>query len=260
MSDNLWEETNGVFEVSPGARVEATIDEAILRAGAEKRAIAFEFNGVTVTVRAGSDKALIYRDWHRALSGYIGKAVGPYPQPELSGTERAHDAEVEAQNEARRVASQAEYDAKQNAKQEAAEAKLRDAAPIELADADGWRAFVENNTDPYGGAVVTYAERWARLMQVRLAAGESLAAIADATSSEADIEGITGFMYGCAVATLAKTWKHGEELRRWHNLKTQIRDEGERANESGGVLNPALLSREQTSLSSVWADAETPLA
>jgi hypothetical protein len=37
-------------------------------------------------------------------------------------------------------------------------------------------------------------------------------------------------------------WKHGEALRLWHNLKTQIRDEGEKANESGGVLNPACLS------------------
>jgi hypothetical protein len=43
---------------------------------------------------------------------------------------------------------------------------------------------------------------------------------------------------------LASCWEHGEELRRWHNLKTQIRDEGEKANESGGVLNPALLNIE----------------
>jgi hypothetical protein len=49
-------------------------------------------------------------------------------------------------------------------------------------------------------------------------------------------------MYGCAVSILAKCWQHGDQLRRWHNLKTQIRDEGERANESGGVLNPALLN------------------
>jgi len=34
-------------------------------------------------------------------------------------------------------------------------------------------------------------------------------------------------MYGAAVAILSKVWKHGEELRRWHNLKTQIGDEGE---------------------------------
>lgn len=49
-------------------------------------------------------------------------------------------------------------------------------------------------------------------------------------------------MYGVAVSTLAKVWKHGEALRMWHNLTTQLRDEGEKANESGGVLNPACLS------------------
>jgi hypothetical protein len=56
-----------------------------------------------------------------------------------------------------------------------------------------------------------------------------------------DNDGITGFMYGCAVSILSKVWIHGEQLRRWHNLKTQLRDEGEKANQTGGVLNPALL-------------------
>ena len=74
--------------------------------------------------------------------------------------------------------------------------------------------------------------------------GEKLEDVANECSNEADTEGITGFMYGAAVSVLASCWEHGEELRRWHNLKTQIRDEGEKANESGGVLNPALLNIE----------------
>jgi len=89
---------------------------------------------------------------------------------------------------------------------------------------------------------MTYAERWARMMEARMAKGERIADIADECSHLADEEGITGFMYGAAVSTLAAVWKHGEALRMWHNLKTQIRDEGEKANESGGVLNPACLS------------------
>ena len=71
---------------------------------------------------------------------------------------------------------------------------------------------------------------------------KNLEDVADATSQEADVEGITGFMYGCAVSTLSRCWKHGEQLRRWHNINTQLGNEGEKANESGGVLNPALLS------------------
>ncbi|OGY43761.1 MAG: hypothetical protein A3B89_02785 [Candidatus Buchananbacteria bacterium RIFCSPHIGHO2_02_FULL_40_13] len=113
---------------------------------------------------------------------------------------------------------------------------------MELADEAGWQKFKDMNTDGYGGAVVTYSERWARLMQVEMANGKNLEDVADAAYHEANLEGITGFMYECAVSTLAACWKHGDRLRRWHNLKTQIGNEGEKANESGGVLNPTLLS------------------
>ena len=105
-----------------------------------------------------------------------------------------------------------------------------------------YQDYVEKNSDDYGSGVVRYGERWAEMMEPLLALGCRLGDVADRTSHEADTEGITGFMYGCAVQALAQFWIHGEQLRRWHNLKTQIRDEGEKANESGGVLNPALLN------------------
>jgi hypothetical protein len=87
-----------------------------------------------------------------------------------------------------------------------------------------------------------YAERWAYLMEHEMEEGKKLVDIAKTTSHTADEEGITGFMYGCAVSILSRVWIHGEELRRWHNLDTQIGHEGERANEKGTVLNPALLN------------------
>ena len=104
--------------------------------------------------------------------------------------------------------------------------------------------YVAKNQDPYGSGVVRYTERWAELMESRMATGEQLEDIAKETSHEADSEGITGFMYGCAVQALAYYWPYGEELRKWHNLDTQIGTEGEKANASGGVLNPALLNIE----------------
>ena len=73
-------------------------------------------------------------------------------------------------------------------------------------------------------------------------AGDELEDIAEETSHSADTDGITGFMYGAAVSTLASSWKHGERLRCWHNLDTQLGNEGKRANESGGTLNPAILN------------------
>lgn len=124
--------------------------------------------------------------------------------------------------------------------------RIEQVPPMELSDQQGWDAFKANNTDSYGGGVVSFAERWARLMQIELAQGMTLEECAKYTSDEADTEGITGFMYGCAVSALSRAWKHGESLRRWHNLDTQISNEGERANKSGAVLNPALLNIQKT--------------
>jgi hypothetical protein len=106
----------------------------------------------------------------------------------------------------------------------------------------GWENGVANNEDPYGRAVYRFASEWATRMEQAMAAGETLAVCARRTVSEADDEGITGFMYGAAVSILSQAWAHGDALRRWHNLDTQIGTEGERANESGGTLNPALLN------------------
>lgn len=118
-----------------------------------------------------------------------------------------------------------------------------DGAPeLALRDEPLWRQAVANNQDPYGSGVYRYAENWGRIMQKRIDAGATVAEAAKETQFIADKEGITGFMYGCAVSALAACWIHGEELRRWHNLESQIGTEGEAANESGGVLNPAVVS------------------
>lgn len=105
-----------------------------------------------------------------------------------------------------------------------------------------WR---EKNADPYGRRCFTYAEEWADLMEAQMTLGEepidTIKRVAKDTSRTADTDGITGFMYGAAVSILSNAWQHGEALRRWHNLDTQIGTEGEKANKDGGVLNPALL-------------------
>jgi len=92
------------------------------------------------------------------------------------------------------------------------------------------------------GKGFSYAESWANLMEKHISEGEELKDIASKSSYEADTEGITGFMYGAAVQVLSWSWVHGEELRKWHNLDSQIGNEGEKANESGAVLNPAVLN------------------
>jgi len=100
---------------------------------------------------------------------------------------------------------------------------------------------VSINNDPYGKAVIDFAIRWADMMESKMANGKILSDIADQSSHDSDTEGITGYMYGCAVGFLASCWEYGEQLRKWHNKDCQIGTEGDEANESGGVLNPALL-------------------
>jgi hypothetical protein len=118
--------------------------------------------------------------------------------------------------------------------------------PVEFSIKEGqreaWQRGLDLNSDAYGRRCYTYAAEWARLMEKVMAEhGGTVAQCAKTTSHLADTDGITGFMYGAAVSILADCWEHGEELRRWHNIETQIGTEGEKANETGGVLNPALL-------------------
>ena len=108
-----------------------------------------------------------------------------------------------------------------------------------------WNKGLSNNTDSYGGGVYTFAESWSNLMEKEIKLGDlELSNFAKKMSHKADIEGITGFMYGAAVNILASVWIYGESLRRWHNLDTQVQNEGEIANIKGTTLNPALISME----------------
>lgn len=231
------------FKSYAGADVTGTINRAIVEAQTNKDSCTFNFNGVSIVVSGESDRGLIYRDWSRGMSGYLGKnpTVGPEPTPHLSDVETENDAKIEAANNIRRQKEQAEYDKEQAAATAALAGALSVAEPIELRDTEAWQQFVENNKDAYGGRCVRFAEEWARLMQTRIANGETIAACTDELSHLADDDGISGFMHGAAISMLSKCWKHGEDLRLWHNLDTQIASEGVKANKSGGVLNPAVL-------------------
>ena len=101
-----------------------------------------------------------------------------------------------------------------------------------------YQDWLDKNTDPYGRGCFTFAERWAEMLESKIdEIGDAQKAIvenADRLSREADTEGITGFMYGCAVSILSQCWKYGEELRKWHNK--------EYGYEGDGVVNPAILT------------------
>lgn len=110
---------------------------------------------------------------------------------------------------------------------------------------DKYETWKKNNTDFYGDSVLRFGEAWADLMEARLSKGEELKDIAEPCSIEADnlpCGGITGYMYGASISFLSDVWEYGEELRRWHNKDVGGEEAGERANENGGVINPAVLT------------------
>lgn len=85
----------------------------------------------------------------------------------MAECERRH-AEYVASPEYKR--QQEEYERKQRERENALNAALH-AAPknMTLRDPEGWKKSCEVNKDGYGGAVMTYAERWARIMEGRMA-------------------------------------------------------------------------------------------
>lgn len=111
---------------------------------------------------------------------------------------------------------------------------------MKIRDKEYWEEEKRLNTDPYGACVIRYVERWANLMEVQIAKGKEIKDIADETRFEANTGDITLALYGYAVKILVQCWKYGEELRRWYNLKYQMKDEGIKANRGGTVLNPAV--------------------
>lgn len=102
-----------------------------------------------------------------------------------------------------------------------------------------YKDWYDKNSDGYSRACFTYAERWGEMMEEKIeeSSDDIMKVIVDNAyklSNEADVEGITGYMYGCAVSILSQCWKYGEFLRKWHN--------GEYNYNGNGVVNPAILS------------------
>ena len=105
---------------------------------------------------------------------------------------------------------------------------------MKLKNEELWKKCIDNNKDPYGSAAIRFADRWATLMEGRIAKGENIYECAEETSHIADTEGITGFMYGAAVSMLSAVWEYGEDLRKWHNGEYNYKGEG--------VANPAVVT------------------
>lgn len=104
-----------------------------------------------------------------------------------------------------------------------------------------WNNWVKDNSYPFFNCyTMKYARLWGKYMQhIMSKHNKTVANIAENTFDLVDMDGITGFIYGCVVDILSQCWKHGEELRRWHNKKYNKED-------IEGVVNPAILGVKPT--------------
>lgn len=213
----------------------STVSEKAKQIADEKNVtVEFEFNGVTCLVDKNTNLDWLYRDYSNSWTmGW--KVVGTNCLP-------AYEPEVQAEFEKRtkaRVEKQAIEDAAYRAK-EAKEKKEFEAKvegiELELSDVEGWNKIREVNSDGYGGAALDYAEGWAKLMQIEIAKGKSVAECYDYSQKGLGFLGITGFQFCCAVSVLSQIWKHGEELRKIHNKKYGVNEDKK------GTVNPAILT------------------
>lgn len=94
--------------------------------------------------------------------------------------------------------------------------------------------YVAKNQDGYGNGVVVAGSLVGKALDENRSPSDAM----DATNEM----GITGFMAGCVASSISHFHPRGEEFRRWWNTRYQIGTEGDKANESGGVLNPAILT------------------
>lgn len=118
--------------------------------------------------------------------------------------------------------------AKKKRQREAEEAQRRQdlmltafaAAPkkMTLRDKKEWKDIVAASPDGYNDRVIIFVERWARLMEGRMANGDTLETCAEETSLLANKKGIPGFAYRLAVYILVRVWVHGKQLCNWYNL------------------------------------------
>jgi hypothetical protein len=110
-----------------------------------------------------------------------------------------------------------------------------------ITDEKLWNSWVKANKDPYGKCCVDVARHVMEILD-KEPGDFDCDKLIDRADREIKAGGITGFMAGCVASMVSKSHSRGEEFRKKWNIANQVGTEGEKANKSGGVLNPALLT------------------
>ena len=110
-----------------------------------------------------------------------------------------------------------------------------------ITDQTKWDEWVKKNDDAYGKCCVDVARQVMKILDEEPQDFDTHEIICRA-DDEIEAGGITGFMAGAVASMVSACHSRGDEFRNQWNLDTQINNEGEKANKSGGVLNPALVN------------------
>jgi hypothetical protein len=198
------------LKVEPGFNITDTINDA-KRIAVEKNVIVeFNFNEIQCLVSKTTNEKLLVRDYMRAhLMEW--ERIGPDPVKKYSDEVVLEFNDRKKAQEEKQERQRQEWERKNQAEREEFISKTKDVV-VEILDQPAWQSWKDKNTDGYGAAIFEYAEGWAKLMQVELSKGKQISECAKETSC----------------------WKHGEQLRQWHNNKY--------GHKGDGTVNPAILT------------------
>ena len=228
---------NYVLDTGAGDSFSNVAKEAKEIAKAQDVIVEFDFNGVLCLVDKETYIPNLEKYFHDAH----------IMEWETIGPEYEWDYDVDTEIELctrrlnrakQRKTEQEQQEIKDNAEKEKVDALT---AGIELNiwedKKEEYAAYVTTNSnDSYSRGVIDYGEAWAKLMQVEISKGKTVRECAEYSQKPLGYMGISGFMYGCAVQALSHFWKHGEDLRKWHNKEYGVSEDAK------GVVNPAILT------------------
>lgn len=201
------------------------VAKVVRKATKLQKTLLTEINGVKLAIAPNSNVEEEFSFWNKLFNAQV--AYDEYKRQEYEKTDEYKQAAIKAEVE--RAEKQKQFDQ-----------YVATLEPIQIKEGlqEDYKKYVLNNmSDGYSKAIVDYAKLWAKMMQKEIAGGKTVAQCAKETSHKADIFGITGNMYGCAVSILANYWQHGEELKEWYNKEYNYA--------GAGVINPAVLVGER---------------
>jgi hypothetical protein len=209
----------------------------------KKQIVEFDFNDVKCLVNQDTNLDWLYKDYCNAHI-MEWKEVGPDCKETYKPDVQAELLKRRAAQEEQQRLNDIAWRAKDAENKRQFEEKIKGIKflVVKKKKYEEWKKTNQNDGTGYGAMIFEYAEGWAKVMQKEFAERNienpdvaSMIAHADNCSKLLDFYGITGFMYGAAVAILSQHWKYGEALRKWHNKEWGHED-------TKGVVNPAMFT------------------